>query len=499
MIAADMQSILTDKHRQLIAWMAGAILVSILLYKYFWTFFAFDVPLGYDAGIYRYLLLRYAEAFPVFPTLDGWAREQPMGLFLLFAPFLKFFPVELVLGPLWNAMPVLLALALAWVIGKREGRTVAFFVLLMSVLSIAQYHGFLAMYWKTFAALLTMIFAFHFLEKKSWVAVPFGVLTIAMHQQTGFLFLSTLILWILIKLFERSPLAKKWVPLWIFLICAGGVLSYIPLWNTAVGSNLRAIFSSFGQMPAGSFESLSFFLFHSGILLALGFFGLVLSFRRERGTLWQCAAILSFLFVISHFFFYRRFILQMDFFLLPFAAYAVPALWRHKKTYAFRTLLIVLILVQGLSTAHAVHPETFPLWCSFNASRCKAFPPLRAAPEVTAAFLEELKAVEADLPDNAMILSLEPQVTPWLRGWLPHHRIAGPGIFSSPWDYDGWERFLLGTNADRRTLLKGMKAPMYLFVTPLFTSYYQENAEKFLNDPCFEETSSPHLLTVTCL
>ncbi|OGJ56693.1 hypothetical protein A3D88_02860 [Candidatus Peribacteria bacterium RIFCSPHIGHO2_02_FULL_52_16] len=476
-----------------------AVVFLLLVAKFFWPLMVFDVPLGYDPGLYRYLFLRYAEAFPALPELDVWAQEQPMGLFLLFAPLVKLFSVEPFLGFLWNAVPVLLVASLAWIIAKRNGRTMGALVLLMGLLSVAQYHGFLLMYWKTLVSLLFMIFSFYYVEKKSWIALPFGILTIAIHQQTGFLFIATITLWFLFQLFAERKKMHAILALLLLCMIAGGLLTYLPVWNRVVSGHLNTLLTSYSSLPAGAFEPISFFLFHSGILFAFGIFGLLLNVRHERGTLWQCAAFLSLLFILIRFFFYRRFILQFDFFLLPFAAYGLRELWFIKKAYAFRALLIVLVLVQAIATAHAVHPDSFPLWCTYNRTRCEAFPPISVQPDVSSDMLAGIQEAGAFVPVDALLLALEPQIAPWLRGWLPYHTIAGPGIFSSPWDYAGWEKFLLGTHADRVSLLKGKKAPMYLFVTPFFTTYYESYAEKFLNDSCFKETASPYLLSVTCL
>ena len=91
-----------------------------------------------------------------------------------------------------------------------------------------------------------------------------------------------------------------------------GILFYAPIWSTAVLPHFVSVFSG-ASMPAGSFPPPAFFFLHQGILLFFGLGGFVISFQRERGTLWQWAVLWSGVFVVMHFFFYRRFFLHLDF------------------------------------------------------------------------------------------------------------------------------------------------------------------------------------------
>ncbi len=474
------------------------LLLLLLFLKYAWTALVFDVPLGYDPGMYRYLFLRYSASFPFLPSLDPWGMEQPTGLFLLSALPLKFLSVDLMLGWIWNLVPVFLSGTFAWIFYRREGAVTGVCVLLMALLSIAQYDGFIAMYWKTFASLFFMILTFTFLERKSWMAIPAGALTIAIHHQTGFLFLVTVGSWAAIRLW----MDRKKPPLWLFVTVGVGallgILFYAPIWSTAVLPHFVSVFSG-ASMPAGSFPPPAFFFLHQGILLFFGLGGFVISFQRERGTLWQWAVLWSGVFVVMHFFFYRRFFLHLDFFLVPFAARGLVQLWKmHRSSFA-HVLIALALLAQAVASAYSFAPEMFPFWCRMLPSVCSAFPPIVPEPEITVEALREMSAARHRIPTETLILSLEPTSTPWLRGWMPDHRVAGPGIFSSPWDYDGWERFLLGNESDRRELLRDLRGPVFLFVSPGFLKYYGAASENFLNDPCFQTTEFASFLSVSCL
>ncbi|MBI2523749.1 hypothetical protein HYW11_00830 [Candidatus Peregrinibacteria bacterium] len=161
--------------RVLRAWVRGnAISVALgiglllLFLKFFWPLFYFNLPLGYDAGIYRYLFLQYGEAFPpfTFPDLPPWAREHPPGLFLFSSLLLHLgVPVDWLVGWMWNLFPILLAVCFSVVAWRKWGRAVGIVTLLLFAFAPAYYDGFAAMYWKTFAALLWMVLSFSFLER----------------------------------------------------------------------------------------------------------------------------------------------------------------------------------------------------------------------------------------------------------------------------------------------------------------------------------------------
>jgi len=467
-------------------------LTLALLAKFFWTLIVYDVPLGYDPGFYRYLFVRHADAFPPFvlAELDPWARGHPLGLFFFTTILLRLgLPVDWLLGWIWNLFPVLVALSLAWVIGRREGKWTGVCVLIAALLSVAYFDGFAAMYWKTYASLFWLVWTVHALERRSWWSVPLGILTVATHHQTGFLFGLMLISWLVLPLIPVSRSTQKTIVGRLskrdFLVVGGigllifaiGLLWYLPVWQDAVLVHLPALLQNDGS-ASGSFPPASFYLRTSGILLLLGAVGWVRSVQRERWTLWQLGVLWSFLFVALRLFFYRRFFLQLDFFLLPFAAAAMVEIWHRFTRINFRLLLAVLIVVQGLVMQQVM---------------------LTRVPLVDAGTFNAAIELADIVPREGFVLGLENESVVVLRGWLPDHHVGGPGLFEVFWSQQQWESFLLGTHEDRVFLLSPLPQPTYLFVSALFLSYYGPFADDFLGDPCFEPTDNTHVYRVTCV
>lgn len=472
------------QHRTMGFFLSLGALFLLLLLKFLWPLWSFDLPLGYDVGMYRYLFLRHAEALPPFSIaeLPPWARGHPLGLFFFSTILIRLgLPVDLLLGWIWNLVPVVLSVTLALIWGKREGRTVGVLTLLASLLSVAYFDGFAAMYWKTYAALLWCVLTFLLLERRSLWSIPTAMLTIATHHQTGLLFLLAVLSWALASL-RGIPLATilRRRDVWM---TGGALLSilllsipwYLPIWSDAVSVHLPLLLH--GEGPGGSFPDPSFYLKTSGILLLLGVYGWATTARAKRWSPWHWAVLWAAIFVVLRLFFFRRFFLQLDFFLLPFAALGIQDLWRRFPAKEYRVALVIAFLLQTISMQRAI---------------------VRHAPLVDDQTFAQIQETARRIPSNVFILALENESVVVLRGWMPDHRVGGPGLFDVPWSYAQWETFLLGSHEERRSLLSLLPAPIVVFVSPHFLSYYGETGKEFLKDSCFPTTQTPWLRWVAC-
>lgn len=475
-------------HHQVDYTAVGAALIAALLVKFFWPLFAFEIPLGYDVGMYRYLFIRHAEGLPPFfvTELEPWAKGHPLGLFFFTTIFLRLgLPVDWLLGWIWNLFPVVLAATLAFIIRARHGNLVALGTLVAALLSIAYFDGFAAMYWKTLVSLLWCVLTFYFLEQKSWWAAVTGILTVATHHQTGLLFGLTLLTWLSVPFIPilqstkrtvvlRSLLLPFVVGVCIFIV---GLLWYLPVWQDAVAVHIPALLGQ-GNVASGTFPEPLFFLRVEGILLALGVYGFILNVRLERWTLWQIAVLWCAVFVVLQLLFYRRFFLHLDFFLLPFAGMAMVDIYKRFADERIRMALVALLVVQLVLTYSTITSRS---------------------PNTDTQTHAAIVGMSDHIPSNAYVMALENESVVALRGWLPQHRVGGPGLFDSSWTYQQWQSFLLGSNENRRQLLATLTAPVYVFVSPFFRSYYGDAmTHAITSDPCFSPTDLPFLYQVTC-
>jgi len=459
-------------------------LFVLLVAKFFYAYFAFDTPLGYDPGMYRYLFIKYADAFPplIMPELRPWAQEYPYGLFIFSSILMRIgIPVSWFMGWIWSAMPIVLLGSLAWIFSKKEGPVVGVLILLFGLLSLAFYDGFAAMYWKTFLAMFFLILALYAFERNSLWMLLFGVLTMITHNQTGLIFALVLIAWWLLHLptHWRDRTFRKWTLIFVSIACIG-LAFYAPIWFRAFWAPFRSVLLLRGDSaPGGEFPPLIFFVQNAGILLAFGVAGWIMSFRKERFNVWQLAVAVCAIFVLFKLVFYRRFFLQLDFFLLPFAAIALRDVYQRFRNTFVHGMIIVLLVVQ------------IPF--SYNEF-------IRWRPQLDEQQLMEIQSISQYIEPEARVIALENLTAVWLLGWMPQYYTGGPGLFDFPaWTYEDWEAFLYGEHEDRLHLLSGLERPLYFMTSRLFFEHYGNYIKPFLADPCFEEVEGAPLLRVVCL
>lgn len=517
-----------------------SLVVLLLLLKYFWSLWVFPgVPFGYDAGIYRFLFLVHARGWPPFVLahLPEWSKAHPLGLFFFSSLFIKGgIPVDWLIGWVWNLFSVLLALVLARVASRTYGRWVGFGVLVAALLSVAQYAGFLQMYWKVLVALLWCTLAFDAFERRSPLVILFGMLAVATHQQIGLLYglavVSSLIVSVIVPSAadHRSLLSRTWP---FVLSCVLGLLWYIPNWQRSVGDILPLLqrgstlalaigmlvavalillivrrhpsprrpaqigfvigclllalpLASFAPGPLsrlvagtasttpGVFLSVSEYLAASLPLLVIGIVGWILLLRQRPASPWLWASAWSALAVASTFFFYYRFLLPLDFFLLLPAGYVLVRVIGQRRLIP-TALVACLVVAQGALLVPRI---------------------ASADPHVSAAFLQSLRALPASVAPGNKVVVLD-NMAPWVVGFLPDASVSGPGIFDSLPQSD-WQKFLLGSAGDRQAFFAHYKAGTYFLATEVFHRYYPVQVTSLLEHPCLHPLSVPGLYRLDC-
>jgi hypothetical protein len=503
------------------------ILAVLLVLKYLWTLVYFQVPLGYDAGIYRYLFSVHAGGWPPWLLADApnWIQSHPPGLFFFSAILMKLgVPVDWLIGWMWNLFPVALTLLFAWTWRKREPqvRGLSAVLLLCALLSSVQFDGFVAMYWKVFAAFAWCVLSFYLIERRSAWWILAGMFTLATHLQVG-LILGVSVCSLLVSHLLGDRFQEAKFVCWTGIAAlALGALWYLPSYSISVEPLLEPVFHSLGKVLAGlfvlvalcvadivflsnrkqlrqsigkllpygfivgtitvalvdavtdipgtggvpgSFITLSVYATSSFPLIVLGLTGLLLSLKRERGSVWQWAVLWCSAFTLIGFFFHLRFILPLDFFLLPFCALGVRELWQTRAA-GMRVIVACLLVVQAFMTFSHVRD---------------------VRPDFEKAQLERIKTIGAAIPVGSTVLVLENITAPWVLGYTPQALVVAPGIFESP-TRDQWTGFLYGLHEERVAYLRTLKMPLFLYASSVFNSYYSSDVTSLLSDACMEST-----------
>lgn len=429
------------------------------------------------------MFLQYADSIRhgLLPELLPWAKEYPPGLFIIASPLLiAGVPVDALIGWIWNCVPVILMCIFAFVTSKREGIAVGIALLLIGLLSQAYYDGFFAMYYKAYVALLMVVLTYHFAEKYSFWCIPLALAAVMIHQQTAIILILSLAIWWILAL--RTQWSNLKFRVFTITMCSAAVLAvfwYIPQWERAIWSPLKSIFLLRGAAaPAGAFPDALFYLRTMGIIVILGISGFIVSLRKQRGSLWQISVIICAIFIVFRLVFYKRFFLQFDFFLMPFAAIALVELWQRYSVAWIRICIIVALLAQTIVSISIV---------------------LKRVPLIQPNDVETILSLSEHIEPDATVIALENTSGTWLRGWLPYHTVGAPGLFDIPnWSYQQWEQFIQGTEQERKALLKTLKSPVYFYLTPAFMLYYGAEAGIVVEDPCLQLLDTAPLLRSLC-
>ncbi len=463
-------------------WLLLGLSLGLLLLKFFWTLALSEASVAYDAGMYRYLFLRHAEGFPPFwyADLDPWAREHSPGLFFFTTIILRLgLPIDWLIGWLWNTFVIVLLCILAWATARRWGRWAGALVLSLALLSSPYYEGFLQMFWKNEAALLFFVLTLALIDRRSWWALLPAALTVVTQNQTALHFVLVIVSWWLLLLPSHWRLRE-----WRLATFGGVLLSLVAIVvifpvRESILTHIRTLaLSPGGNAPGGGMSSPLLHLSAGLPLYALGVGGWIYSLRRSVLSLWHIAALWAALFVALRILFYRRFFLHLDFFLLPFAALALYALWLRWRSALLRSLVLLLLFIQGYYALQFVRERT---------------------PRVDDAELARIRALEDHVPRDVPIIGLESKYAVWLRGLLPRHRVGGPGVFHFPnFSYEDWQDFIFGSHDDRVRLLSRLPPTTLLYVSDFFRAFHGDAARVFLADPCFEPLPDLPLLRIAC-
>lgn len=459
------------------------ITLMLLLFKFVYPLLSQAMPLGYDVGINRFLFLRYAEAFPLLPDLADWAREHPPLLFYVLAPFIKFgLPVDWVIGWMWNIFAVVLLAVYATVIGRDRGMKIGVVLLLAGFLSTAYFDGFASMYIKNYLGFLWALLTFYLLQKRSLWALATMFLCIMTHHVTALIVCLSSVTWWMIEGWKIRFRSRTWLIGTVSgaMLLMAGVAWYVVSDPDFVSYQLKLLFKQTGESDVygGAFPPLAYYVRSMPVLLAFGIAGFFMRLRKSAGTVWQLAVLWCLVFIIGRLYFHRRFFLQLDFFLLPFAAHAMYAGITRSKNIVLRSCVYMLLIVQCF----------FSLMCMS-----------KARPILGKEVLDAITPVGDVLDEGDFVLVPENQSAPFVLGWLPDQRVAAPGLYGFRWSRDEWDDVIFGSSEKRSAVLKKLPAESYMIITPsFFRMYPKDTANALLADPCLAPVQGASLFKITC-
>jgi len=399
----------------------------------------YQVPTGYDAGIYLFL-------FKTFPQIPQWQKLGfSPGLFYLAWPLTKLgFPAEAILVPLQIAAEVFLFGCLYWIVKKLLDKKTALLAVFLLTVSAIQFRAYWYFYVKNMFALGFMLLALYFLSQKKPVkSLVFSLLTAIFHLPTFLM----LFLTVMVSNLKMAGLV---------ILLAG--LIYLGNFQQAIKPFLLPLLKV-NSNSGGSFYNLSVSFLLTALYLPLAIYGL-----KNKSNLkpFFAGAVIALVWVVMRLFFYNRFFITLNIFLIFWAAVGLKQLM---DKYQQRLDLWQFYL--GVSVIFII-----------------AFIFKTGQPLISRQLLTEIKAFRAE--PEAMILSIDKADTAWLMGYTAQPVIA--------WNYGGQDKYwtggqwqqIFGDGADEKVeLFRLLPQPVYVFIND--KNLYR--SADLRQPPCFEPKS----------
>jgi hypothetical protein len=431
-----------------------------------------EVPLGYDPGIYKYIMETYSHNLPCLPgdNLDLWVRNGfPPGLFVLTdLLYLVGCGTHNILTGFFILFELLLGLGIYAAAGRFFGKGAGILSLFIYSISMVQYQVFWYMYYKNIVALFVMLIALYLLRSGKYL--PF-ILTAsfigAVHRPTflmfGLIFFTSII--IHRKEFIKNTLAGA-------VILALALTFYIPNMKEAIIDSIEPIMTA--NIGAGTFISFFTYQFSSLSYLPFALLGALILLKRKDLNPFFLWFSISGILVYFKLIFFNRFIIHLDVAMIILASLGFYELIRYNKRIG--AVILFLMLLSSLFVMNQ------------NAIEAK---PLISEKELET--IEQFSSVESD----AYVMSTSSFYSPWILGYSGRKTIA-PGLFDyDRWNLSEWRTFWeTGEKEKALEMLDVYEKPLYIYLgersrvneakfeSGCFEKVFQENRAKIYKVAC---------------
>lgn len=424
----------------------------------FWSIFLFflllrllpylfdQTPRGYDAGIYLYL-------FKHFPDLPQWLLTGfSPALFVIVYPIIKIgISPELLLIPLSISSQIILFISIYIISVKFTDNKIALWNIFILTASAIQFRTFWFFYLRNSFALAFLLFALYFLQKKYFkLAVLFASLVGLFHLPTFlllFLILTTIII------IDKNKLYYCKVLLLIIFINA---VYYLPQYNYILQPYISPLLHSLlavklltsgaDEIIGGTFYNNLTSLFLTMYYLPFSLVGVYSCIRNKSLHFFTAGFIITASLIISKFFFFQRYFITLDIFLIFFSGIGFEYVYHnYKKNDLMKEIFYIYPLFIIIFIIGFVFKTQQPL--------------------LTQQDINEIKQFNQNYK-QAYILSTAKEDHAWLLGYTNDPIIAfGFGSNDIYWNEKDWNIFYLTRNEkERLLLLKKLPQPLYIYI-----------------------------------
>lgn len=398
------------------------------------------VPLGYDPGIYKYVMESYLQNLPAIPkeNIDLWVRSgfEP-GLFIITdLLYLIGFDTQTILTLVFIFFELLLGTGIFVAANRFFGRNAGILSLLIFSISIVQFKVFWYMYYKNVVAIFVMLLALYFF--KSGKHLPF-ILTAAfvgaLHRPTFLIFGLIYLAYIAAHRKERIKNTLSGVA-----VLALALTFYIPNIKEAIIDNIEPIITA--NIGAGTFVSFSTYQFSSLPYLPFAVLGFFMLVRKRDMNLFLLWFMVTLIIVYFKLIFYNRFIIHLDIAMIVLASVGFHELIKSSKKVG--SVVLLILVLSSLLVTNQYANEAKPL-----------------ISEDELEIIEQFNNVEM----NAYIMATSSYYSPWILGYSGRKTIA-PGLFDyNKWNISEWKTFWeTGDKEKAAEMLSIYDRPLYIYL-----------------------------------
>jgi len=379
-----------------------------------------DIPIGYDAGLYNYIIEHG------FQNMDLWIRTGVEPGFLYFMTFLNSIlniPSNFLLIHVFILFNVLLGVSIYFFSKEYFNDDVAILSILIYSISTIQFEVFTYLYYKNIIALSLLLFSFYFLKKQNYIAFTIlGILIGITHRPTFYIFGWSFLAYTLFNSFKKYKFQTKITLINVasgIIILSISLLFYLGKFKPAIINLISPVLTSFvdtGTAP-GTFVTFLTYQFSILFYLPLSLLGLFLLIKEKKFSIFFFFTIITGIIVYFKFFFFNRYIIFLDISLILLAAYGLYFLLKSKKNLAF--IFMILLLSSGLIL-------------TFNTA-------INTKNIISNEVFDSISNIKLPNPSSSYIISISSQFSPFLQGYTGSsindrvsYQIIAPGMF----DYD---------------------------------------------------------------
>jgi hypothetical protein len=424
-----------------------------------------SIPLGYDAGIYKYGI----ETFQGINSTE-WAKATFTPIFIYLTTILRtFFSTEIILTYILIILNLLIPITLYITTKEYFNKSTAIISTIIYSLSIIQFKLFSYLYFKNILAIPLLLLTFYFYKKKrTKLFILMAALTGATHRPTFFILMLS---YLALTIKQRSKEdIKNLIKISILTL-----IFYLGFIKQAILPLIAPVAQSLIQPTTSPGTFIDFFTYQYSILTYLPFalIGLFYLIKQKDYNLIFFSTIITLAIVYFQFFFFNRFIIHLDLFLIILAGVGFSILIQYRKKLGTIITIILLISAGVLVTQEALNTK----------------------PLITNKELETIQYLQ-NTEEDAYVMATASLYSPYILGYSERKTIA-PGLFEyNQHNKAEWIDFWTTKDLEEiKQFLNKYNKPLYIYVGPkqpdnikqfeeCFTTYYEKNNNKIYKYTC---------------